>query len=282
MLPSVAMSEEAALLVPLSTDDLACRQFVDALGRDHTVLAAKTHRVSLGAAPFAVIACLDHEAQLGGRTFPHVSCYVADAQGALHEVGFQPHGRRVTIDRASTWAETDEAAHEALLQRLRELFPRHRLRVKGPSYLRGDEHVAELVRAQVRLRDVLEAGDDERVRWQLEQLRAIADLMEKQSRVSSWAVRTLTSPLLAAAGVASYVVLGAAFRDRLSAAQIEALRYGVLALLGGAFLYVGLKAVHLTEMGTRVWKRATEYRLIVEARRRQAMSSDSPTRLQAG
>ena len=48
----------------------------------------------------------------------------------------------------------------------------------------------------------------------------------------------------------------------------SARRYGLLSVLGAVFLYYGLKAVQLTGMSTRVWKRATEYSLILAERRR--------------
>ena len=101
----------------------------------------------------------------------------------------------------------------------------------------------------------------------IERLRTIGVLMEKQSRVTSWAVRTVTAPILAAAGVATYQVLGL-FTARLGESGVSALRYAVLSALGAAFLYYGLKAVQLTGMSTRVWKRATEYGLILAERRR--------------
>ena len=37
-------------------------------------------------------------------------------------------------------------------------------------------------------------------------------------------------------------------------------------LAGGVFLYCGLRAVHLTEMANRAWKRAADYGLIVAER----------------
>ena len=39
-------------------------------------------------------------------------------------------------------------------------------------------------------------------------------------------------------------------------------------LLGVIFVYYGLKAVHLTQMANRVWKRAAEYSIIVSERQR--------------
>ena len=46
------------------------------------------------------------------------------------------------------------------------------------------------------------------------------------------------------------------------------MRYGLLTVLGAWFLYYGVKAVQLTDMGNRVWKRSAEYRLILAERRR--------------
>ena len=43
---------------------------------------------------------------------------------------------------------------------------------------------------------------------------------------------------------------------------------GPAGLLGAAFLYYGLKAVQLTEMANRVWKRTAEYNLILSERKR--------------
>ena len=91
--------------------------------------------------------------------------------------------------------------------------------------------------------------------------------MEKQSRVASWAVRTVTAPILAATGVVTYQVLGL-FTAQLGEGGVSILRYVVLSALGAAFLYYGLKAVQFTGMSTRVWKRAAEYSLILTERRR--------------
>ena len=46
------------------------------------------------------------------------------------------------------------------------------------------------------------------------------------------------------------------------------LRYGIIGALGATFLYYGLKAVQLTEMSNRVWKRTAEYNLILAERKR--------------
>jgi hypothetical protein len=44
----------------------------------------------------------------------------------------------------------------------------------------------------------------------------------------------------------------------------------VVTVLGAVFLYYGLKAVQLTEMANRVWKRTAEYSLILTERQRLA------------
>ena len=46
------------------------------------------------------------------------------------------------------------------------------------------------------------------------------------------------------------------------------LRYALISVLGAVFLYYGMKAVQLTEMSNRVWKRTAEYNLILSERKR--------------
>jgi uncharacterized membrane protein YuzA (DUF378 family) len=93
--------------------------------------------------------------------------------------------------------------------------------------------------------------------------------MEKESRVASWAARTVMAPLVAVAGFVSYQLLGALeLGPRFE--WVSSLRYVVVGLLGAYFLYYGLKAVQLTEMANRVWKRSAEYGLILNERRRLA------------
>lgn len=264
-----AVRQGSLELVPsLPADDRACLAFIETLAPHYRLFCAKAYRVDLTSSGLPLIPCLDHEAQMQGTAPPHVSVYLEDAAGELHEIGLVPSAKRVTVDVASTIAETAPEARERMIQALRVLFPAESIDVQSPSLVRGDRRVAQVVRSQIRLRDVL-AGQPESpsIRWKLEKLRAIADLMEKESRVSSWGVRTLTPMVLGAAGVASYTVLGW-FDGRFGAGTIELLRYGALTSLGGAFMVVGLKAVHLTEMGTRVWKRATEYKLILDARQK--------------
>jgi hypothetical protein len=81
--------------------------------------------------------------------------------------------------------------------------------------------------------------------------------------------------VLAAAGFLAYQFLGV-FATRIGDELVNQLRYALVTIVGVAFLYYGLKAVQLTEMANRVWKRAAEYSLILSARRRLAVSGPSP------
>ncbi len=87
----------------------------------------------------------------------------------------------------------------------------------------------------------------------------------------------MTGPLLAFAGFASYGVLGL-LTPQIGADWVQGLRYAVVGGLGTAFLYLGLKAVHLTEMANRVWKRSCEYGLILAERRRLATATTRAAR----
>jgi hypothetical protein len=77
------------------------------------------------------------------------------------------------------------------------------------------------------------------------------------------------TPLLALSGFLSYQLL-ATFENRPGYEWVASLRYVIVGLLGAYFLYYGLKAVQLTEMANRVWKRSAEYGLILNERRRLA------------
>jgi hypothetical protein len=221
------------------------------------------------------IPCLDHEAMLHGGIAPHAALYVQEAaSGDLHEIVFIPDERRLQLDIVSTWGEHEPESHERLLTLLRERMPGYRVSVRGPSWWRGERRVANACLAQVSLRDVLLGDDQTAVKRGLERLQTIASLMEKQSRVASWGVRTVTGPLLAAAGVVSFILVGG-FTGVLSDTGITWLRYSLITLLGAVFLYYGLKAVQLTEMSNRVWKRTAEYNLILSERRRIAEARKS-------
>ena len=239
---------------------------MDSFGR---VLSIKLYRLKLDPAPpLPVLPCLDHEAMLHETAAPHVAAYVQEAtSGDLHEVVFTPDDRRIEVDTISTWREASEESRGRLIAFLAARLPGYRVKVQRASRWRGDRRVADACRAQVSLRDVLLGEDMDAVATAVGRLQTVGALMEKQSRVASWAVRTVTAPILAAAGVLTYLVLGM-FTARLSETGVSALRYGVLGLMGIAFLYYGLKAVQLTEMSNRVWKRAAEYGLILAERRR--------------
>ena len=180
-----------------------------------------------------------------------------------------PARRRIEVDVVSTSEEHGPASHARLLERLAHCFPDHDVRVSGPSWLRGDRRVARACRAQISLRDVLTGGDFEQLAAALQRLEAIGSLMEKESRVASWSVRTVTGPLLALVGFVSYGALGL-LTTLVGVDWVQGLRYVVVGGAGAVFLYLGLKAVQLTEMANRVWKRSAEYGLILAERRRIA------------
>ena len=250
-------------------DAAAYRGLLDTLHSFGPTLSIKLYRLNLDPVPpLPIIPCLDHEAMLHQTVAPHAAAYVQEAtSGGLHEVVFVPDDRRIDIDTVSTWGEASEDSRGRLTALLAAQLPEYRIKVQRASRWRGDRRVAEACRAHVSLRDVLLGEDLDAVKADIERLRTIGNLMEKQSRVASWAVRTVTAPVLAAAGVVTYQVLGL-FTTRLGEGGVSALRYVVLSALGAAFLYYGLKAVQLTGMSTRVWKRATEYRLILSERER--------------
>jgi hypothetical protein len=249
-----------------------CRQFFDTLGTFATVLAIKLYRLRLDPPPTVPsLPCLDHEAMLHERIAPHAAAYIQDASSDLHEIVYVPARRRVDIDVVSTLGECSPESRARLVTALKTKFPGYTVRVVRPSRLRGEYRVANACRAQVALRDVLLASDLDRVKTAVDRLQTVSALMEKQSRVASWGARTVMTPLIAVAGFLSYQFLGT-FAPRLGAMGVDLLRYGIIGLVGGFFLYYGVKAVQLTEMGNRVWKRSAEYGLILSERRRLSRS----------
>jgi len=252
-----------------SPDCDACQRFVHAISEFSRLHVVKLYRISI-VLPETVpqLPCLDHEAMLHEDISPHAAMYVEDLDSAgLHEVVYIPARQRIEIDIVSTSDEHTAESHLYLVQELKQRFPDFEISIEGPSWLRGDRRVARACRAQIPLRDVLVGTDFERLTNALNRLRTVSGLMEKESRVASWSVRTVTGPFLALAGFVSYNVLGL-LNDQIGAAWVEGLRYAVVGSLGAAFLYLGLKAVHLTEMSNRVWKRSSEYGLILAERRR--------------
>lgn len=246
-----------------------CQQFFDALAEFSVVLTIKLYRLRLDPAPAVpVLPCLDHEAMLHEKIARHAAAYIQDrASGDLHELVFVPAHHRVEVDVVSTLGECSPESHDRLLATLKRRFPGYVVKAKGPSRVRGERRVAKACRAQVTLRDVLVGADLDRTSAAVKRLQTIGTLMEKESRVASWGARTVTTPLLALAGFISYQALGT-LGSRLGADWVVGLRYAAVGVVGAFFLYYGLKAVQLTEMANRVWKRASEYELILAERRR--------------
>lgn len=228
------------------------------------ILAIKLYRVRLAHPPqVPTLPCLDHEALLHEGIAPHGAAYLKDTAGSLHEVVFTPRDRRIDLDIVSTMHEHTVEAHGRIVEALTKRFPDFSVRVTPISWLRGDRRVANACRAQVALRDVLVGDDIERTQLAVDRLQAISGLMERESRVASWGARTIMTPFLALVGLLILASLNASP----GATWVVIARY-VLTLAGAFFLYSGLKAVHLTEMANRVWKRSAEYGLILGERRR--------------
>ena len=254
-----------------ATDSSEAQRVLDELTDFGPLLAIKLYRLTLDRAPaIPLLPCLDHEAMLHEGIKPHAAAYIQErSSGELHEIVIVPARRRLEIDTVSTWGESSEASRDRLAAFIKGRVPDYSMGVKGPSWWRGERRVANACRAQVTLRDVLLGADMGAIKMRIERLQTIGSLMEKESRVASWGVRTLTAPILAAAGVVSFLVLGL-FDTRLGETGVTALRYTIIGLLGAWFVYYGLKAVQLTEMSNRVWKRTAEYGLILTERRRLA------------
>ena len=245
------------------------QHFIDSLSSFGAVLAIKLYRMTLERPPgVPVLPCLDHEAMLHGGIPPHMALYLQTrVDGGIHELVFMPARRQANVDVMSTFREHSPDSHREVLALLARALPEYRVTVGTPSWWRGDRRVAEACRAHVSLRDVLLGADLVSVKAAVDRLQTIGTLMEKNSRVASWGVRTVTGPLLAAAGVVTFQVMGALV-PRIGETGVTTLRSALIGTLGAVFLYYGLKAVQLTDMANRVWKRAAEYNLILAERRR--------------
>ena len=204
---------------------------------------------------------------LHGGIPPHAAAYLKDAEGNLHELVHIPAKRRIEVDAASTLHDCSSEGRLRFLQMLSQRFPDYRVSATPISWIKGDRRVADACRAQVSLHDVLLGPDLDRTQAAVGRLQTVSSLMEKESRVASWASRTVMTPFVAMFGYLTYQVLGS-LAPRFGAAQMNLVRSAVVSLVGGFFLYYGLKAVHLTEMANRVWKRSAEYGLILSDRRR--------------
>ncbi len=251
------------------SDRTEAQHIVDTLPEFGPIRAIKLYRLALPSPPpVPIVPCLDHEAMLHQRTPPHLGVYLQDgASGDLHELVFIPARRRVEIDTVSTLGEVSPQSERRVTEMLGERYPTYRLKVNGPSWWRGERRVAAACRAQVTLRDVLTSDDHDDLTARIERLQVIGSLMEKQSRVASWGVRTIMSTAIAAAGVAVYLVLGS-LAVPLGESTVVGLRSALIGIISVVLLYYGLKAVQLTDMSNRVWKRAAEYNLILSERRR--------------
>ena len=250
-------------------DVSVCQQHLYELSDDYRIRSVKVYRVELTEEQSVpVLPCLDHEAMLHQSIPPHAAAYIESRDSHdLHEVVFIPDSSLIEVDVISTDGEASQNSREQLRQELGKRFPTYRIKEKGLSYVRGDRRVMTACRAQVSLRDVLNGEDFDLLDRSIERLQTIGALMEKESRVASWGVRTITGPLLATTGFLIYNLLDR-FTPEIGEFWSRSLQYSSVGLLGAIFVYYGLKAVHLTEMANRVWKRAAEYRLIVSARRR--------------
>jgi hypothetical protein len=248
----------------LQHDARDCSHFFERLRSLADVLAIKLYRLRLDdAPPVPILPCLDHEAMLHEGIAPHAAAYVRDSEGHLHEVVYTPHDHRINLDIVSTIHESTADARERFKKALVARFPDETVLVNGMSWLKGDKRVANACQAQVSLRDVLAGPDLDRTEAAVQRLQIISGLMEKESRVASWGARTIMTPFLAIAFMLVLWSIGATA----SSPWLLAGRY--LVTIGGVFfLYSGLKAVHLTEIASRVWKRSQEYGLILSERRR--------------
>ncbi len=241
-----------------------CSAFFASLGGLGDILAIKLYRLRLEDPPkVPLLPCLDHEAMLHEGIAPHAAAYVVDHASNLHEVVYTPRDHRIDMDVISTRHECTPEAHTQFFAALSTRFPDEQVRVTPVSWLKGDRRVAAACRAQVTLRDVLMGTDLARTKRAVDRLQIISGLMEKESRVASWGVRTVMTPFLAIVGL---LLLGA-FGAPSGASWVIVARY-TLTLAGAFFLYSGLKAVHLSEMASRVWKRSAEYGLILSERER--------------
>lgn len=241
-----------------------CSLFFARLQSLADVLAIKLYRLRFDdSPPVPILPCLDHEAMLHEGIAPHAAAYVRDADGYLHEVVYTPQDRRIDLDVVSTMHDNTPQSHAKFRAAVTQHFPEEQINVTSVSWLKGDRRVANACRAQVSLKDVLAGPDLDRTEAAVQRLQIISGLMEKESRVASWGARTVLTPFLALAVLLMLWSFGADTNAR----WLVAGRY--LVTVGGVFfLYSGLKAVHLTEIASRVWKRSAEYGLILSERRR--------------
>jgi hypothetical protein len=241
-----------------------CSALIRSLSEHNDILTIKLYRLHLDPAPrVPILPCLDHEALLHEGVAPHVAAYVRDRDGFLHEVVFTPKENRIEVDAVSTLHECTPEAQAKFVSALKTQFSGNDVQVTDVSWLKGDRRVANAVRAQVSVREVLTGSDFVGIRLALDRLKIISSLMDKQSRVAWWGALTLMAPFFAVVALAMLGSRNAAP----GAAWVTIVRYA-LTLAGAFLIYSGLKAVHLSEMASRVWKRTAEYGLILDERQR--------------
>jgi hypothetical protein len=246
-------------------DSSAFFRVLSALGRVHAI---KLYRLRLAESPAVpILPCLDHEAMLHEGIAPHASAYLEDAHGDFHEVTYIPRTQHIDIDVVSTMYDCSPDGRIRFRRALEAAFPSSHISVHPYSWWKGDKRVAAACRAQVSLRDVLTGGDIDETKRAVDRLSTISSLMEKESRAASWAARTVMTPLVAVVGFGTYQVLGY-LGAQMQSEMVNVARYVTVSIVGGFFLYYGIKAVHLTEMANRVWKRSAEYGLILAERKR--------------
>ena len=257
---------EAALLAQL---------FWAVLGLEYNVLGLKDYRTGVEPPPgVPVTPCLDHEAQITSTVPPHVGGYVQHRRtGRILGVVYTPLKRRVDVEEEGrAAADLDELSE--LADYLSSRFRRHRVRVHrlraGSATLRA----RDAAEAHIELATVLTGDDPDAIVAALDRLAGISTLMEKESRVTSWGMRTAYAPLMAAVAFVLVMLFPGPLDDFSAYTAGDFARLGLLVLLGGAFLYYGLKAVQLTKTATRLNKRIQEYRFITAARSRLAAPGD--------
>jgi hypothetical protein len=262
--------DEAALL---------SRLFVDVLNTQYNVLSLKTYRVplTLDDRSIPITPCLSHEAQLHEHDLPHVGGYVQHREtGRLMGLVYVPLLRRIIVEE-----ESPEAGQEIaeICTFLRLCFPEHDVRVARLRAYSAYVRARVVAEAHLPLIDVLTSDDHEPVQMHLSQLNGIAVLMEKESRVSSWGIRTAYAPLAAAMAFVLILLFPSTAAGVMEYKWLDWLRIILLLLFGGSFLYYGLKAVQLTKTATRLNKRIREYEFVLDwrARAERRAAASGPT-----
>ena len=250
-------------------ETIACQRFFDGLTDLCIVRSIKLFRFKLDPVPrVPVLPCLDHEAMLDDDTPRHAAAYVEDRQtGDILELVFVPAESLVEFDIVSAEEEHSIRTRDRLIADLQQRFPTYTIRTNKHSSFRGDKRVMRACRSQVSLREVLHSDDFARLDGALDKLKTVASLMEKESRVVSWLLQTAALPVAAVAAFLIFPILGS-LTNTLGMGIVRLLQVSLVLALGSTFVFYSVRSVHLTEMANRVWKRATEYGLIVSERRR--------------